>query len=61
MLRPKAATQGKSALASWPNRGESDLRPPLGAPYVRVITIAPKNPVVPEVAPGALRLPIQQP
>lgn len=42
----------------WPNKGETDARPPLGTAYVRVAAVAPKNPVVPEHASGALRLPI---
>ncbi|WP_435121017.1 FAD-dependent oxidoreductase [Amycolatopsis thermoflava] len=50
--------QAERALALWPNKGESDQRPPLGAPYTRLAPVAPKNPVVPEAAPGALRLPV---
>jgi len=50
--------QAERALAMWPNRGEADARPPLGAPYARVEPVAPKNPVVPVDAPAALRLPI---
>jgi cholesterol oxidase len=45
------------AVSLWPNLGEDDPRPPLGAPYVRVTPVAPRNPVVPHTAPGALRLP----
>ena len=50
--------QAERAMSMWPNAGEADPRPPLGAPYVRVAPVAPKNPVVPEAAPGALRLPV---
>ncbi|GAA3800397.1 FAD-dependent oxidoreductase [Amycolatopsis tucumanensis] len=50
--------QAERALALWPNKGEADQRPPLGAPYARLAPVAPKNPVVPEAAPGALRLPV---
>ena len=50
--------QAERAMALWPNRGEADPRPPLGAAYERVAPVAPKNPVVPEAAPGALRLPV---
>jgi cholesterol oxidase len=50
--------QAERAMALWPNRGETDPRPPLGTPYRRVAPVAPKNPVVPEAAPGALRLPV---
>ncbi|UQS24853.1 GMC family oxidoreductase [Amycolatopsis thermalba] len=50
--------QAERAMALWPNKGEPDPRPPLGAPYARLTPVAPKNPVVPEAAPGALRLPV---
>ncbi|QRN80819.1 MAG: cholesterol oxidase, partial [Nocardiopsis sp. BM-2018] len=50
--------QAERAMAMWPNKGQSDQRPPLGAQYVPVPAIAPQAPVVPEGAPGALRLPI---
>ncbi|PRX47122.1 cholesterol oxidase [Prauserella shujinwangii] len=50
--------QAERAMALWPNRGERDPRPPLGSPYRRVTPVAPKNPVVPEHAPGALHLPL---
>ena len=46
------------AMAFWPNKGEDDPRPGLGATYRRLAPVEPKNPVVPEAAPGALRLPI---
>ena len=51
-------SQAERAMAYWPNRGEADTRPPLGQPYRRLEPVAPKNPVVPVDAPGALRLPI---
>ncbi|KAA9161346.1 GMC family oxidoreductase [Amycolatopsis acidicola] len=50
--------QAERAMSLWPNKGEADQRPPLGARYVRLRPVAPKNPVVPEAAPGALRLSI---
>jgi cholesterol oxidase len=50
--------QAERAMAFWPNKGEADERPALGSAYVRIQPVAPKNPVVPEAAPGALRLPI---
>lgn len=50
--------QAERALALWPNKGEPDPRPALGAPYRRLAPIAPKAPVVPADAPAALRLPI---
>lgn len=50
--------QAERAMALWPNKGEADRRPGLGADYRRVDPVAPLHPVVPEGAPGALRLPI---
>ena len=50
--------QAERAMALWPNKGDADARPALGTSYLRISPIAPKNPVVPEAAPGALRLPI---
>jgi cholesterol oxidase len=50
--------QTERAVALWPNKGEADVRPALGEVYRRLGPIAPKNPVVPEHAPGALRLPV---
>ncbi|AXT85361.1 cholesterol oxidase [Aeromicrobium sp. A1-2] len=52
--------QAERAMALWPNNGESDARPPLGEPYVRVATVAPRSPAVPAHAPAALLLPIPQ-
>jgi cholesterol oxidase len=48
--------QTERAMALWPNRGESDPRPPLGSAYIRLAPVAPRAPVVPAGAPGALRL-----
>ncbi|MPZ94291.1 MAG: FAD-binding protein [Propionibacteriales bacterium] len=50
--------QAERAMAFWPNRGEDDSRPTLGSTYHRLEPVAPKNPAVPEGAPGALQLPI---
>jgi cholesterol oxidase len=50
--------QAERAMAFWPNRGEEDPRPELGAPYERLAPVAPKAAVVPADAPAALRLPI---
>lgn len=50
--------QAERAMAFWPNKGEADPRPALGADYARVEPVAPAAPVVPDGAPGALRLPI---
>jgi len=49
--------QAERAMAFWPNKGEADARPALGAPYQRIAPVAPKQPAVPATAPGALRLP----
>jgi cholesterol oxidase len=46
------------AMSLWPNAGEEDPRPQQGQGYRRVAAVAPKNPVVPDHAPGALRLPV---
>ncbi len=47
--------QAERALSMWPNRGESDVRPELGAPYERIDPIEPISPAVPDDAPAALR------
>jgi cholesterol oxidase len=48
--------QAERAMAFWPQRGRSDPRPPLGAPYRRVSPVPPLTPAVPADAPAALRL-----
>ncbi|WP_328646385.1 GMC family oxidoreductase [Amycolatopsis sp. NBC_00348] len=50
--------QAERAMAFWPNAGEADPRPSLGAGYRRVTAVAPRKPLVPAEAPGALRLPL---
>jgi cholesterol oxidase len=50
--------QAERAMSFWPNKGEADPRPALGEQYARVQPVAPNSPVVPDSAPGALRLPI---
>ncbi|MCW2759554.1 MAG: family oxidoreductase, partial [Nocardioidaceae bacterium] len=50
--------QAERAMAFWPNKGEADTRPSLGTAYARIDAVAPRSPVVPADAPGALRLPI---
>ena len=47
--------QAERAFSLWPNKGEADVRPAQGAPYVRLDPIMPKNPAVPADAPAALR------
>jgi cholesterol oxidase len=46
--------QAERAMAFWPNRGESDPRPPLGSAYQQVDPVAPAHPAVPADAPAAL-------
>ncbi|MSZ76506.1 MAG: cholesterol oxidase, partial [Actinobacteria bacterium] len=46
------------ACSLWPNLGDTDPRPALGADYVRLPAVAPRSPVVPASAPGALRRPV---
>jgi cholesterol oxidase len=48
--------QAERAMSLWPNKGEVDTRPTLGAQYKKVSPIAPKNPYVPEHAPAAYRV-----
>lgn len=48
--------QAERAMSFWPNRGEPDPRPPLGAPYARIPAVPPRDPVVPAHAPTALRM-----
>ncbi|MGC5025530.1 GMC oxidoreductase [Tsukamurella sp. DT100] len=50
--------QAERAAALWPNKGEADQRAPQGEPYRRIAPVAPRHPVVPATAPGALRLPL---
>jgi len=50
--------QAERAMAFWPNQGQEDPRPPLGAAYERIPPVAPASPAVPPTAPAALRLPI---
>jgi cholesterol oxidase len=44
------------AMSLWPNKGDTDRRPPLGTEYQRLEPIAPRSPAVPAHAPAALRL-----
>jgi cholesterol oxidase len=48
--------QAERAMALWPNRDETDPRPPLGSAYRRINAVAPKCPTVPANAPAALHL-----
>ncbi|MCD2107135.1 GMC family oxidoreductase [Rhodococcus erythropolis] len=46
--------QAERAIALWPNRTESDFRPPIGAAYRRLDAVTPRLPAVPAHAPAAL-------
>lgn len=46
--------QAERAFSLWPNAGEHDERPALGAPYARVDRVTPRRPAVPAGAPAAL-------
>ncbi|HEX2419333.1 MAG TPA: GMC family oxidoreductase [Micromonosporaceae bacterium] len=50
--------QAERAMSFWPNHGEPDPRPALGGPYRSVRPVLPGQPVVPDHAPAALRLPL---
>ena len=44
------------AMSLWPNKGDADTRPPLGSGYERIDSVMPRKPIVPQGAPGELRL-----
>ncbi len=48
------AAQAERAMSLWPNKGEADPRPDMGAGYQRVNAVAPNAPAVPASAPAAL-------
>ncbi|MGV0745534.1 GMC oxidoreductase [Mycolicibacterium sp. XJ870] len=48
------------AMSLWPNKGDADLRPPLGSGYERLAATMPHRPLVPAGAPGELRLDARQ-
>jgi len=43
------------AMSFWPNKGENDPRPALGAAYERIEPVPPRSPAVPSHAPAVLR------
>ncbi len=47
--------QAERAFALWPNKGDVDERPDVGAAYVQIAPVPPRRAVVPTTAPGALR------
>lgn len=53
--------QAERACALWPNAGDPDPRPAVGAGYVRVAPVPPRAPVVPPGARGAWRLTVLRP
>ncbi len=50
--------QAERAMSLWPNAGDVDARPAQSEPYERLAAVAPRSPLVPTSAPGALRLPL---
>lgn len=50
--------QAERAMALWPNRGEADPRPGPSSSYRAITPVAPRHPIVPTTAVGALHLPI---
>jgi cholesterol oxidase len=44
------------AMSLWPNKGDADMRPPIGSSYERIAPVMPHRPVVPAGAPAELRL-----
>ncbi len=46
--------QTERAMALWPNKGERDPRPPLGAEYEDLAAVLPRSPSVPVGAPAGL-------
>lgn len=48
------------AMSFWPNKGDTDPRPPLGSGYERLAATMPHRPLVPAGAPGELRLDARQ-
>jgi cholesterol oxidase len=44
------------AMSMWPNKGDEESRPALGAGYRRISAVAPRHPVVPAGARGALSI-----
>jgi cholesterol oxidase len=47
--------QAERAMSLWPNKGETDLRPPVGSGYERIDPVSPNHPSVPATAGTAIR------
>ena len=52
--------QAERAMALWPNKGETDPRPVLGAAYQPLGPVEPRSPAVPPSARAALRLSVAE-
>jgi len=50
--------QAERAMSFWPNKNEKDTRPEQRIGYQRIAPTAPNSPIVPDGAPGVLRLPL---
>ena len=46
--------QAERVFSLGPNSGDPDPRPQVEAPYERVVPVTPRNPAVPDDAPGGL-------
>jgi cholesterol oxidase len=53
------AAQAEWACAFWPNKGEVDTRPELGAEFRLIAPVKPSSPAVPKGAVGELRLDVK--
>jgi cholesterol oxidase len=53
------AAQAEWACAFWPNKGEVDTRPELGAEFKLIAPVKPSSPAVPKGAVGELRLDVK--
>lgn len=48
------------AMSFWPNKGDEDVRPPIGEPYQHVAPVHPRAAAVPPTAPAALRISLER-
>ena len=47
--------QAERAMSFWPNKGQTDPRPEVGATYTAVAPVPPQSPAVPANAPATLQ------
>jgi cholesterol oxidase len=47
--------QAERAMSFWPNKGQPDPRPEVGASYTQVAPVPPERPAVPADAPATLQ------